>query len=225
MHAFKSSQGTELLVCLQPPTPRQVSVVQPLLSSQSKSLPAAQAPPVHTSPTVQALPSSHGALFGTNWQPNLGSQLSVVQGFPSLQATGVPPPQLPVAQVSATVQGLPSSQAAVLAVCAQFPVISQVSTVHGLPSSQSTAAPLPQAPLLQRSPTVHAKPSSQGAWFCVKIQPVCGEQPSSVQGLPSEQAVGLPAVQVPLKHCSPTVQASPSSQLPALGSCSQPPLG
>src|SRR5438046_3464786 len=68
--------------------------------------------------------------------PLAGSQPSAVQLLPSLQSGGGPPTQLPPAQVSAVVQALPSSQAAVLFVCTQPRTGSQESSVHGLPSSQ-----------------------------------------------------------------------------------------
>ena len=47
-------------------------------------------------------------------QPETGSQLSVVQMFPSLQLIVVPDWQLPPLQTSPLVQALPSSQGRVL---------------------------------------------------------------------------------------------------------------
>jgi len=75
-------------------------------------------------------------------QPLAGSQVSVVQPFPSSQLTGVPP-HCPEAQTSAPVQALPSSHAVPSAtgVCAQPLAGLQVSVVQAFPSSQLTALP------------------------------------------------------------------------------------
>ena len=58
---------------------------------------------------VQASPSSQELLLKINVHPLSGSQESVVQGFPSLQTTGVPA-QFPLLQASSVVQASPSSQ-------------------------------------------------------------------------------------------------------------------
>jgi hypothetical protein len=44
---------------------------------------------------VQASPSLHGEVFATLLQPDIGSQLSVVQTFPSSQPSGVPDRHVP----------------------------------------------------------------------------------------------------------------------------------
>jgi len=49
----------------------------------------AQIPPWQISPDVQALPSSHAALFGAFTQPSIGSQESSVHGLSSSQFAGV----------------------------------------------------------------------------------------------------------------------------------------
>src|SRR5262245_22667340 len=58
----------------------------------------AQAPcPVHTSPVVQGMPSSHVVPGGSGRcvQPVAATQASAVQGLPSLQSSAVPPLQVP----------------------------------------------------------------------------------------------------------------------------------
>jgi hypothetical protein len=73
-----------------------------------------QAPPLHLSLVVQALPSLQVEVLGEKTQPEVLSQWSVVQPLPSLQVTGVPGTQTPPPQVSPAVQKLPSLQATVL---------------------------------------------------------------------------------------------------------------
>jgi len=68
-------------------------------------------------------------------QPLDGSHESFVQGFRSLQFRALPPPQLPPAHRSPTVQASPSLQGSVLFVWTQPPP-PQESSVQGLPSSQ-----------------------------------------------------------------------------------------
>src|SRR5438445_335288 len=70
--------------------------------------PPTHVPPEHVSLVVQALPSSHGTVFGVWTQPLAGSQESSVQGLPSSQLSSGPPAHAPAAQVSAVVQALPS---------------------------------------------------------------------------------------------------------------------
>jgi len=107
-------------------------------------------------------------------QPVAGSQPSAVQVLPSLQLGGGPPTQLPAAQVSAVVQALPSSHAAVLFVCTQPVAGAQVSVVHTLPSSQLGGGPPTQVPPpLQLSAVVQALLSLQAA----VVKPVTGQCP------------------------------------------------
>src|SRR5436309_13966084 len=95
--------------------------------------------------------------------------------------------------MSVVVQALPSSQGAVLFVCAQPVAGVQESLVQGLPSLQFGAAPPTQLPAAQASFVVQALPSSQGAVLLVWTHPVAGMQESVVQGLPSSQfGVGPP---------------------------------
>ena len=93
--------------------------MQTLPSLQLVGPPGAQLPPLQVSPVVQALPSLHGAVLFTCWQPVSPSQLSSVQPFPSSQLIVDPLTQVPPLQVSPVVQTLPSSQGAVLLVCWQ----------------------------------------------------------------------------------------------------------
>jgi hypothetical protein len=105
-----------------------------------------QEPPEHTSPTVQALPSSQSALFGEVVQPLAGLQESSVQALPSLQASGAPEAQLPAEHVSPLVQASPSLQGAVLGAATQPLAGLQESSVQALPSLQASGAPVVQAP-------------------------------------------------------------------------------
>jgi hypothetical protein len=105
----------------------------------------AQAPPLHVSPDVQALPSLQGAVLLTKVQPPLPSHASVVQGLPSSQLYAVPL-QVPFAQVSFLVQALPSSQEVVFGVNVHPPKPSHASVVQTLPSSQEYAVPLHDLP-------------------------------------------------------------------------------
>ena len=118
------------------------SSVQTLPSLQSTALPAWHLPAAQVSPLVQALPSSQPAVLALCRQPLAGSQLSSVQGLPSLQLCGLPPTQLPFAHMSATVHTLPSSQGAVLLafVLWQEDMRDRSEAAHSAPSS---AADLP----------------------------------------------------------------------------------
>jgi len=108
--------------CRQPLAGSQVSVVQAFPSSQPTGRPPHR-PAAQTSPVVQAFASSHGVpSAGVCVQPLAGSQVSLVQTFPSSQVTGLPT-HPPAAQTSAVVQALPSSHGVPLAatVCVQAP--------------------------------------------------------------------------------------------------------
>ena len=64
VHALPSLHETVLLVCTHPVDVLHESSVQPLPSLQFGAAPPTQAPAVHVSPVVQALPSLHAtALF------------------------------------------------------------------------------------------------------------------------------------------------------------------
>ena len=114
VQASSSSQGAVLLVWAQPVAGLQESVVQRLVSSQDRTAPLLQVPALHTSPLVQALPSSQAPACGVLTQPRSGSQESVVQALESSQLTVAPETQEPAAQRSPLVQALPSSHRTVL---------------------------------------------------------------------------------------------------------------
>jgi hypothetical protein len=110
------------------------SVVQALLSLQFLAG-NVQAPVVALQvSTVHRFVSAHLGVWVQ--APVAGSQVSMVQILLSLQFVPVPA-QVPPAQVSPEVQGLPSSQDPVLLVCTQLLVAaSQESSVQTFPSSQ-----------------------------------------------------------------------------------------
>ncbi len=178
------------------------------------------------SATVQALPSSQLTLLAVNTQAALVSQLSVVQGFPSLHTTAPPAAgavQVPALHCSPLVQALASSQGSALAECWQPPLAAQVSVVHRLPSLQSRARPGRQAPTPQVSPTVQSLLSVQVAELARNTQAVLGLHWSSVQGLPSLHRRAWPGTQTPPAHWSFWLQALPSSQGALLLTLLQPP--
>ena len=194
VHGLPSSQEMILLLCVQPATGSQASVVQTLPSSQSTvgttTLPL-QTPAPQTSPVVQALPSLHARLLTANTQPVPGLQLSVVHKLLSLQVIPVPAHAL-AAQMSPLVQALPSSQIAVLAVFRQPVAELHESVVHGFASLQFSVPVELHRPPEHVSPVVHALPSLHGRAFAVYLQPVAATQASSVQVLPSLQMIAVP---------------------------------
>jgi hypothetical protein len=147
---------------------------------------------------LQTVESLHEVPFGTGayWQPNTGSHVSVVQMLPSLQTSGVPAVQVPLWQVSAPLQGLPSEQDEPFATTVfwQLPPL-QTSDVHGLPSLQSVATTQDWHPGI-------------GAW----LQPEIALHVSVVQALLSLQSSGVPAVHVPLWQVSAPLQTVESAQ-------------
>src|SRR5206468_3452925 len=177
VQAFPSSHAAVLGVMTQSPVAgSQESLVQTLPSSQCRGWPM-HLPPPQTSPAVQALPSSQGAVFGVWTQPLPESQESSVQGLPSSQSSDGPPTHTPAAQVSAVVQALPSwhgfalkpttwhvpvplqvpSSVPTLASlqaqppCSKKQIAEQQSPLTVLPSSHSS--PGSTTPLPQRAPT------------------------------------------------------------------------
>jgi hypothetical protein len=157
-------------------------------------VPGWQLPAAHASPFVHAFPSLHGAVLLVNEHaPVPGSQASLVQTLPSLHATGAPGWQEPSAHESPFVQALPSLHGAVLFVVTHAPVPgSQASSVQTLPSLHTTGVPGWQLPAAHASPVVQAFPSSHGAVLFVNTHdPLPLSHASSVQGLPSSQAVGV----------------------------------
>jgi hypothetical protein len=164
VQALWSSQGSLLLVKMQPLAGLQVSVVQPLPSLHAVGPPPTQAPPEQVSLVVQALPSLQGPLLFTCTQPVAEAHESSVHALPSLQSGGAPPTQTPPAQVSFVVQALPSLQRSVLLVNTQTP-LGQVSVVQPLVSShwlswvhsvQPEVGVPPHTPPEQTSPLVQA---------------------------------------------------------------------
>src|SRR2546423_810969 len=111
VQALPSSHGPRLGAWKQPLAGSHESAVEKVPSSPLRRRPPLHRPPDphrQTSLVVQALPSSHGAVFGVWTQPLAGSQESSVQGLPSSQLSSGPPAHAPAAQVSAVVQALPS---------------------------------------------------------------------------------------------------------------------
>lgn len=90
VQAVPSLHGNRLGVLTQPPEGSQVSVVHGLASSHCAGASGLQMPPVHASPVVQLLPSSQGKLLFTKAHPAVESQLSLVQGLPSLHTSALP---------------------------------------------------------------------------------------------------------------------------------------
>jgi hypothetical protein len=141
--------------------------------------PLVQAPLLHVSPMVQALPSSQDAVLLTCSQPATGSQESVVQTLPSSQFGGGVPMQEPSWHVPVPLQTSPSSQEAVLLTWTHPVAGSQESSVQTLASSQSGGGPLTQTPLVQTSGVVHALPSLQvepSGFARFEQTPVAGSQ-------------------------------------------------
>jgi hypothetical protein len=151
---------------------------------------------------VHELPSLHEVplVFGVNPQlPLLGLQVLSLHALPA-QLFGLPAWHSPPEQVSPSVHGLPSSQAAVLFWTLQPTVVSQLSVVQGLPSLQVVGLPPPHAPEVQVSPVVHALASSQllPSLTGIFTQPRFGSQlPALQESVRPEQSTMGVASQVP----------------------------
>ena len=151
VQALPSLQDRALLLWAQPVAGEQESLVQMLLSSQLTLLPP-QKPPLQVSFWLHALPSLQASVLLAKTQlPLAASQVSLVHGLPSLHTATAPGLQAPVAQMSPTVQALPSVHGEVLLLCWQPSVALHESLVHGLPSSQLRLAPGLHAPAAQTS--------------------------------------------------------------------------
>lgn len=185
VQALPSEQSALVGANAQPPASVQVSVVQGLPSLQLKLEPETQMPPAQLSPAVQELPSVQDSVLLEVTQPLIGSQASVVQGFPSSQVLGAPGAHWPVTHASPTVHTLPSEQASVVTAFTQPKIASQLSIVQGLPSLQAGAAPPMHAPSWQVSLAVQALPSEQPEVVGWYTQPLAGSQKSTVQALSS----------------------------------------
>jgi hypothetical protein len=218
VQASASSQLAVLLANTHVPlSALQLSVVQPLLSSQILVLPA-HAPPPQVSVSVHRLPSSQLAVLLTKAQtPVAPLQLSPVHGLSSLQTLAGPGTQAPALQASFCVQASASSQLAVLLANTHAPVTAlQLSAVQPLLSLQILVVPAHEPPP-QVSVSVHAPPSLQPAVLLTKAQtPVAPLQLSLVHGLPSLHDLAGPGTQAPPLQASFWVQALASSQLPVL---------
>jgi hypothetical protein len=208
--------------CAQPVAGPQESSVQALPSSQFAGPPGRQLPWTQASPAVHALPSVHGSLFSTLWQPASGSQKSSVQGFPSPQFGAPEPTHAPPAHWSPSVHTFPSLHGFVFGNPWHPADGLQKSSVHGLPSSQLSGAPETQTPPWQVSLKVQALPSEHGPSLFWCTQPRSGLHPSVVHGLPSSQSSATPETHSPFRQPSPKVQALPSSQGPGCLVCTQP---
>jgi len=132
-----------------------------LWSSQFNADPPTHALFAHTSPVVQAFPSSQAATLFAWAQPVRGAQESFVHMLLSLQFSAAPPVHAPFAHVSPVVHALPSLQALVLLVKTQPIAPEHESDVQALLSLQVTGAPGRQNPNTQASLTVQAFPSLQ----------------------------------------------------------------
>ena len=160
VHALLSLHASALLLCAQPVPGEHESLVQMLPSSQFTLLPA-QTPPLQTSFWLQALPSLQvSALLAKTQAPVAELHESVVHGLLSLHTATAPGLHAPVAQISPTVQALPSVHGLVLFVCWQPALLLQVSLVQGLPSSQLRLAPAAHTPFWQVSGLVHTLESA-----------------------------------------------------------------
>ncbi len=224
VQTFLSLHGALLLVATQPFLASQASVVQGLPSSQGSRAPGWQAPLPHWSPWVQRLPSLHGWTLLLKTQPNFRSQLSSVQGLPSLHCKVLPALHCPPAQTSPKVQMLSSLHAVVLLVDLQPPLASQVSVVQLLPSSQGLGAAGVQVPLMHASPVVQLLLSSHAAVLLVNWQPWTGSQLSSVHGLPSLHGKAPLPTQTPALQTSTMVHKLLSVQVKLLATKVQPSL-
>jgi hypothetical protein len=165
-----------------------------------------QAPPVQTSPLVQALPSLQGKPVLAWLQPWSGRHASTVQLLASSQLVAAPGRQVPPLHSSPAVQALLSLHAALLRLNWQPLSGSQLSSVQALPSLHATVAPAAHLPALHVSPLVQALPSLHGAVLAAVLQPPWASQVSVVQGLASSQGLGFCGLHTPLLHVSPKVQ-------------------
>jgi hypothetical protein len=238
LHTLLSPHGVPFRtdVAVHPKAGLQPSVVHTLPSLQTSAVPALQVPLWHVSGPLQTFPSEHEVPFRTAVavHPVDGLQLSVVQTFPSLQTSGVPPAHAPAWQDSAPLQTLPSEHAVPFAtgVVVQPEVGLQPSVVHGFESLQTTGVPAVHAPLwqvsapLQRFPSEHAAPFGRTALVHapdVHVSVVHGfessQSPFTVQEVQPPIGVcwqPLTALHVSVVHASLSLQLSavPAAQVP-----------
>ncbi len=220
MHELPSSQGDVFGAFRHWPVPvSQLSLLHGFLSSHDLVVPDWQVLLTHTSPEVQALPSSQGKALATWLQvPSLGLHAWSIHLFLSSQSTATPASHLPAWHASFLVHGLPSLHAPLAATATQPPVlVSQLFVVQTLLSSQPLAAPAWHWPAWHTSLRVHGLPSSQLPALAVVLHlPVATSQPSRVQALLSSHATALPGEHTLLSQASPAVQALASALQAAL---------
>ena len=218
VQVLPSSHAAVFCAVTQPVFGSQLSVVQGSPSSHALAPAPLQLPASHASGLVQGSPSSHGAVLFALLQPPPLSHVSVVQGLLSSHGAGLVALHTPPVHVSPVVQALPSSHAAELAACWQPVFGSQLSSVHGLLSSQAfCVAPATHVPPAQLSPSVQRLSSLQSLPPGTPTQPKPALQVSSVQGLPSSQATGVPPPQTPAAQAPPTLHLLPSSHFTPSG--------
>jgi hypothetical protein len=123
-------------------------------------------------------------------QPVVGSQVSVVSGFPSSQSSGVPARHACPRHVSSPLQTFPSLH--------DDPSGSGLPAVHR--PTWHVSAPL------HGLPSLHEPPSGTPVWR----QPVTASHVSVVHGSPSLQLSAVPAAQTPFWHVSAPLQTFPS---------------
>jgi hypothetical protein len=220
-------------VCMTPVAGEQVSAVHGFPSSTIGGVPGKHAPvALHVSAPLHTFPSEHDMpAAGMCATPDIGSQLSIVHGFPSSTTSSVPATHAPVAlHVSAPLHALPSEHDAPAAITWSTPSVgSQLSIVHGFPSSTAGAGPATHAPMtLHVSAPLHAFPSEHDVpSTTVCVTPPAGVQVSAVHGSPSSTEGGAPRRQLPVaSHVSTPLHASPSEHdVPASAAvCTMPPV-
>ena len=212
VHVLPSEQDAVLGEKMQPVSGSQLSTVHCSPSLQTVAVPGMQTAPPHTSPIVQTLTSSHGALLGVCLQPAGPAQLSSVQTSPSVQVTSSVSPS----QSSST-----PLQISALARLTVVQVTCWKSTHATIPPAQ---APLPHglptadcAPVL---PSVQAKVSSMrplqlssnslhssAVGFCAATQ--IWVLPAQV-GAPGQLPMSCLQVSESGSHRSPGILQSPS---------------
>jgi hypothetical protein len=224
------------LVFTQPVVALHESVVQGFASLQEIGVPAVQVPPWQVSAPLHRLPSRHGTPFGAGAvvQPVAGAQPSVVQGFESLQTSGVPAVQVPAWQVSGPLHWLPSVQDTPFATgVAVQPVAGlHVSVVHTFESLQTTGVPAVHTPAWHDSVPLQRFPSGHGVPLETTALPhTPAVQVSTVHGLLSLQLAAvlhdwhpemgvftqpLSALHESVVHALPSLQlgAVPGEQMP-----------
>ena len=171
--------------------------MQTLPSLQLGGVPPVQMPLWQVSFPLHTVPSAHEVPFETGvfTQPSTALQVSVVQGFASLQLRGEPAVHVPPWQVSFPLHTVPSAHEVPFGTTEFWhtPAL-QMSVVHGLASLQSAG-------------TLHGWQPAIGVW----TQPLSALHESRVHALPSSQLRVVPAVQTPTWHVSAPLHTVPSA--------------